>query len=220
MGQLVAIVSNPRAGSTLLHDLIAGHTEIIGGGELCHPSLFRDVPYEDRGTLKVDAIKGKMKNSDNFVFKYFYQHADEKIDEFLTEEKAKVIFLYRSPLDMFISEKLVEENSLQWEGRYEIEHLTIDPRELERFLLRTIAYQKEAMNKFSGLDLMKVHYRYLCDQPKLQMERVFAFLGVNFQMTKASTKKQRTKNNKETISNMEELLYYFLDQFHGKYFAS
>ena len=67
---------------------------------------------------------------------------------------------------------------------------------------------------------MKVHYKYLCDQPDLQMKRVFSFIGVNFQITKSSTKKQRTKDNKDTVVNMEELLYYFLEQFHGKYFAS
>lgn len=217
----IAIVSHPRTGTTWLHDLLDSHPGVKGFGELLHPSKFRNMSSQKRGHAKVKKLKTSMDKCKDqvFLFKYFYQHIDKRVDTFLIKNGFGIVHMRRNPLDIFISEKLVELNGLNWEGPYKLEKIEIDIQELDRFLVRYAAYSAEATNRFGILDPIGIEYKYLNNQTRGQLRRMASYMQIDeaFGMT-AKIKRQRLKDRPETVINYQKVLAHFKDPEWKEYF--
>jgi LPS sulfotransferase NodH len=229
------ILGRSRTGSTFLRSLLNSHPQVVVFGEVFHNTDVQwdnqILPYSRKTRRLAQNDSVKFLNTMIFRrfrkqvaavgFKIFYYHAhDEKrvpLWAYLKEHtEIKVIHLKRkNVLKTHLSHKkafLTE----QW--------MISSPSAKKRVNGPIILDEQECLHSFTGTRTWEAEYdAFFKDHPKIEviyedlahaseqeMARIQAFLGIDYQQTKASTFKQSDRPLSEQVTNYFELKHKFM----------
>jgi LPS sulfotransferase NodH len=239
------IVGIARTGSTMLLNLLNGHSRIQAFGELFRrpDAIGWDVhPYQDHQGGRVlelyrsdprrfleTKVWGRWPRGQGAVgFKIFYYHAREAPfsavwDHLARQREIRVIHIKRhNILAQYLSLQIAHRtdvwSSTEW-GAGAPEPIRLDPEECRRHFARVRGLEDEADAFFAGHRMLQVSYEGLLADRKGEMARVQRFLGVPEEEVRPKTVRQRTIPLRQAIANHDELAAAFEGSEWADFFA-
>jgi thioredoxin-like negative regulator of GroEL len=174
-----------RSGSTLVEQLLAGHPRVQAGGELPYvPHLARSVvtPFPEAvaglGQQQVEALAGGYIQGLQRLFPKAEFLTDKRPDNFLyiglikrLFPRARIVHTTRAPLDNCLSIYFLH---LDQRMSYALDPMDIGHHYQQ--YRRLMAHWKTLF----GADLLEIDYDVLVQDPKPQMQRLLAFLDLEW----------------------------------------
>lgn len=229
------IVGIARTGSTLLLDLLNGHSRIQAFGELFRrpDAIGWDVhPYQDLqggrvlGLYQSDPCRfletrvwGRWPRGQGAVgFKIFYYHAREAPfaavwDHLARQKDLRVIHIKRrNILAQYLSLQVAHRTNV-WSTTQRSaqapEPIRLDPEECRKHFAWVRKLEDEADAHFANHPVLQVSYEALLADRQGEMGRVQRFLGVPEEEVRSRTVRQRTVPLRAAIANHDELAAAF-----------
>jgi LPS sulfotransferase NodH len=239
------IVGIARTGSTMLLDLLNGHSRIQAFGELFRQpdAIGWDVhPYRDYQIERVlrlyrsdpcrfleTKVWGRWPRGQGAVgFKIFYYHAREAPfaaiwDHLVRQEALRVIHIKRRNilaqyLSLQVAHKTNVWSSTQRDTRAPAP-IRLGAEECRKHFEWVRALEAEIDGFFAGHRMLQVSYEELLADRKGEMTRIQRFLDVPEEEVRAKTVRQRTVPLREAIVNYDELAAYFRGSEWADFFA-
>lgn len=215
------ILTRSRSGSNLLWSYLRRHPNIHIEGEILAHRKGRHVEvYLDRFFgYQPRRIRAS-------GFKIFYYHPMDDNSGEVWEALAgikdlKVIHLKRDNLlEVQVSWKkaMLSDQWVAGTGGPAPARIRLDPRECEEAFRRTLAWQKQAGERFAGQEVMELTYEDFIRDPSGQLDAVQEFLQVAVRKLGTEMKKQQKKPVREVVSNYEEIRNHFKDSPWHRFF--
>lgn len=229
------VLGRSRTGSTFLRGLLNSHSRIIAFGEILggHESISWDVPgythrkrmsallYSDPTSFLEKGVFRKFPAHISAVgFKIFYYHAQDGILKPVwaylgTHKELRIIHVKRANiLETHLSRKraVMSGHWVNISGTTEeYAPITLSYEECLDAFTRTRAWERKYDTFFENHFKIDVLYENLSSDYVSEMKRIQDFLGVDYEVTKPTTYKQRRVPLAKAILNYHELK----ERFHG-----
>jgi hypothetical protein len=202
-----------RVGSYMLCSMLDAHSKIRCWGEIYNPNHPQVTPY-GQAEQSMEFLKKNIYTHQVSGFKLIAYQIDALDKAFAAEllSQSRMIFLKRDNyLDRYLSKLLSQKYN--YHAKYGDEPVTMNVGKLSRYIVECQAREKNRLAEFrrTTKGVIETTYERLLHDRETAMKELFDFLEVPYESVEPKTRQQRTKTQREMLSNYDEVRDYLKD---------